>query len=98
SELDRADEEAQQHCPERETEPRDHGASVESHTLRIRAEREEEGEGAAGEQHVLQELRMRAEYAEADREGETAPRPSTPIAHPADDEPQGQREERAHVQ
>src|SRR5204863_1784797 len=64
----------------------------------VLGEREKERERAAGEQHVLKELRVRTQDRQADRDGETAPRPVSSIANAANQEKKGERKQRADVE
>ena len=63
-----------------------------------RTEREKEREGAAREQHVLQELRVRREHRQPHDQREQPPGASPAIAHPANEGPKRGRQERADEQ
>ncbi len=94
------------HCTDRESNddrkegdaepPNDHRAR-QLHTVHGR-EGEEEGVCAGGEQHVLEQLRVRADDAQPYDQRKGTPAPILPVSYTAAEKKQSQRKERADKQ
>ena len=70
----------------------------ESRAVVTRGKREIEREGAARQQQVLQQLRVRTEDREPDADRQASPRPRAAVSNGANEEPKHERQQRADVE
>ena len=89
---------AENHRNQRRRKSRERDTSCQLSVFLVGRECEKDRERTSRQQQILKQLRVRAEHRKSDRNRQNAPRPRAAVANTANQHPQAQRHERAHVQ